>query len=178
MLLLGTWSTPDPAGKEIGALHKKIDELFAEMFPEAVPHMPSSCRPVAFEKLLRALENLLVHDGRMLADVNLAPVGDPADVENIGEQAIETMPVEGPSARHVALPGGPPLVGPAPRILHEHHEQAQGHDDPLGILVVGVPILLDRFVDPGPRPETAPVSFAEAGQSSHFWPWDGSRAAT
>ena len=41
MLLLGTWCTPDPAGKEIGALHKKIDELFAEMFPEAVPHIES-----------------------------------------------------------------------------------------------------------------------------------------
>jgi phytoene dehydrogenase-like protein len=41
MLLLGTWCTPDPAGKEMGALHKKIDELFAEMFPEAVPHIAS-----------------------------------------------------------------------------------------------------------------------------------------
>jgi len=41
MLLLGTWCTPDPAGKEMGALHKKIDELFAEMFPEAVPFIES-----------------------------------------------------------------------------------------------------------------------------------------
>jgi phytoene dehydrogenase-like protein len=41
MLLLGTWCTPDPAGKEMGALHKKIDELFAEMFPEAVPYIES-----------------------------------------------------------------------------------------------------------------------------------------
>jgi phytoene dehydrogenase-like protein len=41
MLLLGTWCTPDPAGKEVGALHKKIDELFAEMFPEAVPYIES-----------------------------------------------------------------------------------------------------------------------------------------
>jgi phytoene dehydrogenase-like protein len=41
MLLLGTWCTPDPAGKEVGALHKKIDELFSEMFPEAVPHIES-----------------------------------------------------------------------------------------------------------------------------------------
>ena len=41
MFLLGTWCTPDPAGKEVGTLHKKIDELFAEMFPEAVPHIES-----------------------------------------------------------------------------------------------------------------------------------------
>jgi phytoene dehydrogenase-like protein len=41
MLLLGTWCTPDPAGKEVGALHEKIDELFSEMFPEAVPHIES-----------------------------------------------------------------------------------------------------------------------------------------
>jgi prolycopene isomerase len=41
MLLLGTWCTPDPAGKEMPALHKKIDELFAEMFPDAVPHIES-----------------------------------------------------------------------------------------------------------------------------------------
>jgi phytoene dehydrogenase-like protein len=41
MLLLGTWCTSDPAGKEVGALHKKIDELFSEMFPEAVPHIES-----------------------------------------------------------------------------------------------------------------------------------------
>jgi prolycopene isomerase len=41
MLLLGTWCTPDPAGKEIPALHKKIDELFCEMFPDAVPHIES-----------------------------------------------------------------------------------------------------------------------------------------
>jgi phytoene dehydrogenase-like protein len=41
MLLLGTWCTPDPAGKEVGALHKKIDEFFAEMFPEAVPCIES-----------------------------------------------------------------------------------------------------------------------------------------
>jgi phytoene dehydrogenase-like protein len=41
MLLLGTWCTPDPAGKEMGALHKKIDDLFAEMFPEAVPYIES-----------------------------------------------------------------------------------------------------------------------------------------
>ena len=41
MLLLGTWCTPDPAGKEMEALHKKIDELFAEMFPEAVPFIES-----------------------------------------------------------------------------------------------------------------------------------------
>jgi phytoene dehydrogenase-like protein len=41
MLLLGTWCTPDPDGKEIKALHKRIDEMFAEMFPEAVPHIAS-----------------------------------------------------------------------------------------------------------------------------------------
>jgi phytoene dehydrogenase-like protein len=41
MLLLGTWCTPDPAGKEMDALHKKIDEEFAEMFPEAVSHIES-----------------------------------------------------------------------------------------------------------------------------------------
>ena len=41
MLLLGTWCTPDPNGKEIKPLHKKIDELFAEMFPDAVPYIES-----------------------------------------------------------------------------------------------------------------------------------------
>jgi len=39
MLLLGTWCTPDPSGKEVKALHKKIHELFEEMFPEAVPYI-------------------------------------------------------------------------------------------------------------------------------------------
>jgi phytoene dehydrogenase-like protein len=41
MLLLGTWCTPDPQGKEIPALHKKIDDLFCEMFPDAVPYIES-----------------------------------------------------------------------------------------------------------------------------------------
>jgi prolycopene isomerase len=41
MLLLGTWCTPDPDGKEMEALHKKIDELFQEMFPDVVPHIES-----------------------------------------------------------------------------------------------------------------------------------------
>jgi len=41
MLLLGTWCTPDPKGKEIAALHKKINQEFREMFPEAVPHIES-----------------------------------------------------------------------------------------------------------------------------------------
>jgi phytoene dehydrogenase-like protein len=39
MLLFGTWCTPDPSGKELKALHKKIHELFQEMFPEAVPYI-------------------------------------------------------------------------------------------------------------------------------------------
>lgn len=37
MLLLGTWCTPDPNGKELKALHKKMNRLFEEMFPDAVP---------------------------------------------------------------------------------------------------------------------------------------------
>ncbi len=41
MLLLGTWCTPDPDGKELEAVHKKIDEMFDEMFPEAVPYIES-----------------------------------------------------------------------------------------------------------------------------------------
>jgi prolycopene isomerase len=41
MLLLGTWCTPDPDGKELEALHKKMDDLFCEMFPEAVPYIES-----------------------------------------------------------------------------------------------------------------------------------------
>jgi len=39
MLLLGTWCTPDPSGNELNALHKKINDLFEEMFPEAVPYI-------------------------------------------------------------------------------------------------------------------------------------------
>ncbi|MBI4517736.1 MAG: NAD(P)/FAD-dependent oxidoreductase [Deltaproteobacteria bacterium] len=39
MLNLGTWCTPDPSGKELKALHKKINDLFVEMFPEAVSHI-------------------------------------------------------------------------------------------------------------------------------------------
>ncbi len=39
MLLLGTWCTPDPNGKELKALHQKIQDLFEEMFPEAVPYI-------------------------------------------------------------------------------------------------------------------------------------------
>jgi prolycopene isomerase len=41
MLLLGTWCTPDPDGKELKALHEKINDLFEEMFPEAVPYIES-----------------------------------------------------------------------------------------------------------------------------------------
>jgi len=39
MLLLGTWCTPDPRGKEIKPLHKKIDELFADHSLSAVTRM-------------------------------------------------------------------------------------------------------------------------------------------
>ncbi len=39
MLLFGTWCTPDPSGKELKALHRKINDLFEEMFPEAVPYI-------------------------------------------------------------------------------------------------------------------------------------------
>jgi prolycopene isomerase len=39
MLLFGTWCTPDPSGKELKALHKKINDLFEEMFPEAVGYI-------------------------------------------------------------------------------------------------------------------------------------------
>jgi prolycopene isomerase len=39
MLLFGTWCTPDPSGKELKALHKKINDLFEEMFPEAVRYI-------------------------------------------------------------------------------------------------------------------------------------------
>ncbi|RMF19869.1 MAG: NAD(P)/FAD-dependent oxidoreductase, partial [Deltaproteobacteria bacterium] len=38
-LLLGTWCTPDPEGRELDALHRRIDEMFAEMFPEAAAHI-------------------------------------------------------------------------------------------------------------------------------------------
>ena len=41
MLLLGTWCTPDPHGKEIKALHKKVNDLFEEVFPDAVPYIES-----------------------------------------------------------------------------------------------------------------------------------------
>jgi prolycopene isomerase len=41
MLLLGTWCTPDPDGKELKALHEKIDDQFREMFPDAVPYIES-----------------------------------------------------------------------------------------------------------------------------------------
>lgn len=37
MFIFGTWCTPDPTGKEIKALHKKVHACFQEMFPEAVP---------------------------------------------------------------------------------------------------------------------------------------------
>lgn len=39
MLLLGTWCTPDPEGKELDGLHRKMNGLFEEMFPGAVPHI-------------------------------------------------------------------------------------------------------------------------------------------
>jgi phytoene dehydrogenase-like protein len=39
MLLIGTWCSPDPRGKEMRALQKRVDEMFDEMFPEAVPHI-------------------------------------------------------------------------------------------------------------------------------------------
>ena len=39
MMLFGTWCTPDPSGKEIKALHAKMNTLFEEMFPEAVPYI-------------------------------------------------------------------------------------------------------------------------------------------
>jgi phytoene dehydrogenase-like protein len=39
MLLIGTWCSPDPRGLEIKALQKKVDEVFDEMFPQAVPYI-------------------------------------------------------------------------------------------------------------------------------------------
>ena len=39
MLLLGTWCTPDPNGKELKALHKKMHALFEQLFPAAVPYI-------------------------------------------------------------------------------------------------------------------------------------------
>jgi phytoene dehydrogenase-like protein len=41
MLLIGAWCSPDPDAKEIRAVQKKVDELFEEMFPEAVPYIES-----------------------------------------------------------------------------------------------------------------------------------------
>jgi len=41
MLLIGAWCSPDPDAKEIRAVQKKVDELFEEMFPEAVPYVES-----------------------------------------------------------------------------------------------------------------------------------------
>jgi phytoene dehydrogenase-like protein len=39
MLLVGTWCRPDPKAREIGALQKRVDEQFAEMFPKEVKYI-------------------------------------------------------------------------------------------------------------------------------------------
>jgi len=41
MLLIGTWCSPDPGGKEVRLLQRKVDQQFDEMFPEAVPYIES-----------------------------------------------------------------------------------------------------------------------------------------
>ncbi len=39
MLLIGTWCRPDPKAGEIGALQKKVDEQFMEMFPKEAKYI-------------------------------------------------------------------------------------------------------------------------------------------
>lgn len=39
MLLIGTWCRPDPRAREIGALQKKVDEQFVEMFPKEAKYI-------------------------------------------------------------------------------------------------------------------------------------------
>jgi phytoene dehydrogenase-like protein len=39
MLLVGTWCRPDPKAREIGALQKRVDEQFIEMFPKEAKYI-------------------------------------------------------------------------------------------------------------------------------------------
>jgi phytoene dehydrogenase-like protein len=39
MLLIGTWCRPDPKAREIGALQKRVDEQFIEMFPKEAKYI-------------------------------------------------------------------------------------------------------------------------------------------
>jgi len=39
MLLIGTWCRPDPKAREVGALQKKVDEQFIEMFPKEAKYI-------------------------------------------------------------------------------------------------------------------------------------------
>jgi len=39
MLLVGTWCRPDPKAREIGALQKRVDEQFIEMFPQEAKYI-------------------------------------------------------------------------------------------------------------------------------------------
>jgi phytoene dehydrogenase-like protein len=39
MLLVGTWCRPDPKAREIGALQKRVDEQFIDMFPKEAKYI-------------------------------------------------------------------------------------------------------------------------------------------
>jgi phytoene dehydrogenase-like protein len=41
LLLIGAWCSPDPKALEIRAIQNRVDALFEEMFPEAVPYIES-----------------------------------------------------------------------------------------------------------------------------------------
>jgi hypothetical protein len=57
LLLIGAWSSPDSDAKEIKAVQKKVDELFEEMFPEAVPYIEAKEGYVGPAQVLKLSRN-------------------------------------------------------------------------------------------------------------------------
>ena len=64
---------------------------------------------VALQKVLGAVEDLGVYDGRVLTVVNLVLVGDLAEVNPVCQQSEEAVLVERPAA-HLAAPRRSPML--------------------------------------------------------------------
>jgi hypothetical protein len=116
---------------------------------------------------LHALEQLRVHDRRVLAGVDLALVAGLARVGHVGEQAVQRGAGEGQAAALLAFAVAPALAGPAaPGQLLDHRQQAlplqvqQEDGADLGRLVLvdqqlaapGVDVVAQQRVAPGPLP--------------------------
>ena len=71
---------------------------------------------ITFQSLLYGCERGFTYDGFMLAVVNLFVVADLAEIDAVGQKAMQTVFAESYSADSLAGLGGPPLGSPAASI--------------------------------------------------------------